>query len=152
LLLLSKIENENYDEKQTISINEIIEKQLDFFIGQAQSKNIRIQTDFSELLFVQANQSLTEILISNLFLNAIRHNVKNGQLLIKTSKDSLIFSNTGNAQALNKEKLFTRFSKLNPSAQGNGLGLAIVKKIADLNHWEIKYSFSENKHVFSVRC
>jgi len=152
LLLLSKIDNENYTEKQRININEIIEKQLDFFTQQAQSKNISIKTKFNQTLFVDENPSLTEILISNLFMNAIRHNTENGQVLITTTNKSIIFENTGISQALNKEKLFTRFSKINPSAQGNGLGLAIVKKIVDLNHWKIHYSFSENKHIFSVRC
>lgn len=152
LLLLSKIENENYDEKQHININEIIEKQFDFFSEQAKSKNISIKTEFREPLFVYANPSLTEILISNLFLNAIRHNTENGQVLITTTNKSINFENTGIAQSLYKKKLFIRFSKLNPSTQGNGLGLAIVKKIADLNKWEINYSFSENMHIFSVYC
>jgi len=151
LLLLSKIEHETYDQKQTLCLNEIIEKQLDFFTEQAHSKKIHIKTDISEQLFIESNQTLAEILISNLLMNAIRHNVKNGQVLIKIMSNSINFINTGTPQALNKEKLFTRFSKINPSAQGNGLGLAIVKKIADLNHWEIKYFFSENKHIFSVQ-
>ncbi len=151
MLFLSKIENENYGEKQTINVNEIIERQLVFFTEQAQSKNISIKTDFSEPLFILTNPALAEIFISNLFLNAIRHNVKNGLVLIKINSHSVSFINTGIPQPLDKEKLFTRFSKLNPSAQGNGLGLAIVKKIADLNNWNIRYSFSENKHIFSVQ-
>ena len=150
LLLLSKIDNENYSEKQTISLNDIIQKQLDFFTEQAQSKNIRVKTELSKPLFIQSNQTLAEILISNLFLNAIRHNVKDGRIEIKLTENSIVFSNTGISIPLNEEKLFTRFSKSNPSAQGNGLGLAIVKKIADVNHWKIIYTFSENNHIFSV--
>lgn len=152
LLLLSKIEIENYDEKQTISINEVVKKQLDFFTEQAQSKNIKIKTDLIYPLSVLANPSLTEILISNLFLNAIRHNIENGQVLITTTNKSIHFENTGISQALDPEKLFTRFSKLNPSTQGNGLGLAIVKKIVDLNPWKIHYSFMENRHIFTIEC
>jgi len=150
LLLLSKIDNEIYCEKQTISLNDIIQKQLDFFTEQAQSKNISIKTNFSEQLFIESNQTLAEIFISNLLMNAIRHNIKNGQVLIKIGGNSIAFSNTGIPHPLNKEKLFVRFSKSNPSAQGNGLGLAIVKKIADVNHWKIIYTFSENNHTFSI--
>ena len=150
LLLLSKIENETYDQKQTICLNDIIEKQLLFFTEQAQSKNIHIQTDFSEQLFIESNRTLAEIFISNLLMNAIRHNINNGQVLIKTGGNSIAVSNTGIPKPLKEEKLFARFSKSNPSAQGNGLGLAIVKKIADVNHWKIIYTFSENNHIFST--
>lgn len=150
LLLLSKIENETYDQKQTLCLNEIIEKQLLFFTEQAQSKNIHIKTDISEQLFIESNQTLAEIFISNLLMNAIRHNINNGQVLIKTGGNSIAVSNTGIPQSLKEEKLFARFSKSNPSAQGNGLGLAIVKKIADVNHWKIIYTFSENNHIFSI--
>jgi len=150
LLLLSKIENENYNEKQTIVLKEIIEKQLGFFTEQAYSKGISLKTELSKQIFVQSNQTLAEILIGNLFMNAIRHNVKNGQIRIKLAENSIVFSNTGISQSLNKEKLFNRFSKTNPSEQGNGLGLAIVKKIADINKWSVSYSFNENLHSFTV--
>jgi len=150
LLLLSKIENDNYNEKQAISLNEAIEKHFDFFAEQAKAKNLTIKRVLDETVSINSNPVLTEILISNLFLNAIRHNVSNGQIIVTLSSHSLTFSNTGQPQPLVADKLFSRFSKSNPSEQGNGLGLAIIKKIADLNNWTITYSFSNNLHSFSV--
>lgn len=150
LLLLSKMENDIYNEKQTINLNEAIEKHFDFFTEQAKAKNLIIKTEMKEAIAVKSNPVLAEILISNLFLNAIRHNVSNGQVLVTLSNHSLTFSNTGQSQTLVADKLFNRFSKSNPSEQGNGLGLAIIKKIADLNNWKISYSFANNLHSFSV--
>ncbi len=150
LLLLSKMENDIYTEKQTINLNEAIEKHIDFFTEQAKAKNLIIKTEMKEAVAVKSNPVLAEILISNLFLNAIRHNVNNGQVLVTLSNHSLTFSNTGQSQTLVAEKLFNRFSKSNPSEQGNGLGLAIIKKIADLNSWKISYSFENNFHSFLV--
>jgi len=150
LLLLSKMENDSYNEKQTINLNEAIEKHFDFFAEQAKSKNLTIKTELKETVAVKSNPVLAEILISNLFLNAIRHNVSDGQVLVTLSNHSLTFSNTGQPQPLVADKLFNRFSKSNPSEQGNGLGLAIIKKIADLNNWKISYSFSNNLHSFLV--
>jgi signal transduction histidine kinase len=150
LLLLSKMENDIYSEKQTINLNEAIKKHFDFFAEQAKSKNLTIKTELKETVALKSNPVLTEILISNLFLNAIRHNVIDGQVLITLSNYSLTFSNTGQPQSLVADKLFNRFSKSNPSEQGNGLGLAIIKKIADLNNWQISYSFSDNFHSFSM--
>ena len=89
--------------------------------------------------------------MNNLFLNAIAHNRQNGRIIITTLENELTFLNTGSNNPLSIDKLFNRFSKSNPSSLGNGLGLAIVKKIADLNQWEIKYTFYNDLHSFSVK-
>ncbi|MDA3906251.1 MAG: HAMP domain-containing sensor histidine kinase [Bacteroidales bacterium] len=153
LLFLSKIDKNQFSETHTFSIKELIENQLDFFTEQAKQKNIKIKTNLKGVCSINSNIGLTEILISNLFLNAIRHNVKNGEgeVNISLSEQKLEITNTGSLEELSQKKLFNRFSKSNSSEQGNGLGLAIIKKIADLNNWEISYSFSDNLHFFSVR-
>lgn len=151
LLLLSKIDNDTYLEKQSVLLNDYIEKHLDFFTEQAESKQIKVTVNLEKQTQLNTNPVLAEVLINNLFMNAVRHNVKDGSILISTAANSLTFTNTGEDKALNAGKLFNRFSKADPSAQGNGLGLAIVKKIADLNKWEITYSFENNQHSFTVQ-
>jgi signal transduction histidine kinase len=151
LLLLSKIDNEIYVEKNDIIINDYIKKHLDFFTEQAASKNLTVITEFTSDLKIKGNPALAEVLINNLFLNAIRHNEKNGKIIITTLENELLFLNTGDKTPLVIDKLFNRFSKSNPSSQGNGLGLAIIKKIAELNQWEINYSFYNNLHSFSIK-
>ena len=151
LLLLSKIENETYFEKLSYSVNDYINKNFDFFEEQAEGKQIQISKNFKHELQIETNAFLVEILINNLFLNAIRHNKKSGMITISIENNTLTFSNTGTADALLGDKLFDRFSKSDPSAKGNGLGLAIVKKIAELNSWTIAYSFENNLHNFSIK-
>jgi signal transduction histidine kinase len=151
LLLLSKIDNESFLEKNTIVLNDYIKKHLDFFTEQANAKNLTIITEFTSTLNVTGNTALTEVLINNLFLNAIRHNEKNGKIIITILENELIFLNSGQNTPLKIEKLFNRFSKANPSSPGNGLGLAIIKKITELNHWKISYTFHNNLHSFSVK-
>jgi signal transduction histidine kinase len=151
LLLLSKIENDTYFEKQPVILNNYIDKHLDFFEEQAASKDIAIITNFNEPAAILSNPVLIEVLINNLFLNAVRHNITGGKLFITTTSKSINFSNTGSSEPLSSEKLFNRFSKLDPSAKGNGLGLAIVKKIVELNGWDIAYSFEDNLHNFIVK-
>lgn len=151
LLLLSKIDNESYIEKKTIVLNDYLKKHLDFFSEQAHSKNITILTEFTSELTIKGNPALTEVLINNLFLNAIRHNERNGKIIIRTLENELTFLNSGQKTPLAITKLFNRFSKTNPSSQGNGLGLAIIKKISDLNQWKISYSYSNDLHCFTVK-
>lgn len=151
LLLLSKIDKHYFSETVTFSTRELIEKQFDFFVEQAKQKSIEIRTDFENDFTLNSNKGLTEIMFNNLLLNSISHNVQQGAISIRLAKRELIISNTAKGEELSTDKLFSRFSKSKASTQGNGLGLAIVKKIADLNNWGIIYSFTENKHTFSVQ-
>lgn len=150
LLLLSKIDNGSYFDKEPVILNSKIEKKLDFFREQGQPKNISFELNTAVTLQLNTNPALAEILINNLFMNAIRHNIQDGKIIISTNQNQLVFSNTGSAAALNHEKLFNRFSKSDPSSQGNGLGLAIIKKITELNNWKISYYFSQDLHHFTV--
>ncbi|MFC4263407.1 sensor histidine kinase [Ferruginibacter yonginensis] len=150
LLLLSKIENDSYNDKQTIPISNYIEKNLAFFTEQASAKSLVIKVTMQYNFDIYSNPSLTEILISNLFLNAIKHNNIDGIILIEIQNNKLIFSNTGISNTLNKSKLFKRFSKVNPSENGTGLGLSIVKKITDSNGWSIEYHYNHPLHSFII--
>lgn len=149
LLVVSKIDNNTYNKIEKINLNEIINNQLNFFSEQALSKKISITTKLEEVL-VNSNHILAEMLISNLFLNTINHNVHKGKIFVKLTKDRIIFSNTGTLLPLQTEKMFERFSKSNPTSQGNGLGLSIIKKIVDTNHWTISYHFKEDYHTFEI--
>ena len=150
LLLLSKLEHDGYSGKTRVSFNEIIEKNTAFFTQQAEAKNIQIDITLEEILEVNANPVLTEIVISNLILNAIRHNTLNGKIQISITNQKFTITNTGTPTSLNTEKLFSRFSKKTTSKNGNGLGLAIVKKIITLNKWQIDYLFTDSQHTFVV--
>lgn len=150
LLVLSKIDSNSYYEIEKINLYEIINNQLTFFSEQALSKKISITTELEENVVVSSNHFLAEMLISNLFLNTINHNVLNGQIIVKLTNDSITFSNTGTLLPLQTEKMFERFSKSNPSSQGNGLGLSIIKKIIDTNHWSINYYFIDGMHKFEI--
>jgi signal transduction histidine kinase len=151
LLLLSKLDKHAFSESETFSLKELVEKNLSFFIEQANSKSIDIITDLHDNFILNSNKSFIEIMFNNLLLNAVSHNIENGTVHILLADKKLIISNTGKNIALSTEKLFSRFSKINPSGNGNGLGLAIVKKICDLNQWQVTYTFSEEKHTFSIK-
>lgn len=150
MLLLSRIENDAFFETEKIELNDYLQKNFDFFTEQASAKNIAIIVDYRETVNVQSNAILLDVLINNLFMNAIRHNTANGKIVVTVDNQSLSFANTGNGASLDGERLFNRFVKINPSGKGNGLGLAIVKKVVEVNGWRIEYDFSNHLHVFSV--
>jgi signal transduction histidine kinase len=91
-----------------------------------------LQLDF------KINSELCFILISNLIQNAIRHNVKNGQITISIKDQALLISNTGSLEALNEVSILNVLKK-SSNVNSIGLGLAIVKEIADANSIEVVY-------------
>ncbi len=150
LLLFSKIENDTYFEVETFVVNDYLNKNFAFFTEQAAMKNIQIITNNVDTIAVNSNQILLDVLINNMFLNAIRHNINGGKIVITLRNNTLSFANTGEAKALDENRMFNRFAKINSAGKGNGLGLAIVKKVCDRNNWHIYYQFADNQHVFSV--
>ncbi len=151
LLLLSKIDNDAYFEVEEVVVADCVYKNFEFFSEQAASKNIKIVVDIAQTARVKTNRVLFDVLLNNLFLNAIRHNKENGIIQITVRNDSLSFANSGSVAALDGDKMFLRFAKINPSGKGNGLGLAIVSKIAAVNHWTIRYHFAQQLHFFIIQ-
>lgn len=150
LLLLTKIENNQFLEKELVSVNQIISRVVDQYQFRAEQKNINIQPDFSTEIKINANKTLIEILISNLLSNAIRHNVGGGNINITCKGQNLIIENTGKKEGLDKTKLFKRFQKQTTDSNSIGLGLEIVNKICSLYNASIAYSFNSPFHTFTV--
>jgi signal transduction histidine kinase len=150
LLLLSRIEHGAMPEKQPVVVNGYILKVLDFFTEQAMSRHISVRTDLTPALRIDADPGMVEVLVNNLFLNAIRHNRQDGTVSVAITGHTLRFANTGKDEALDSHRLFERFSKTDHASTGNGLGLAIVRKIADLNGWTIAYRFEQGLHIFEI--
>ncbi len=73
LLLLAKIENNQFQETTTIEISKLINHSLEVLEEHFQHKNLSIQTQIEPNLIKNGNTTLIEILINNLLLNAIRH-------------------------------------------------------------------------------
>jgi len=152
LLLLSKIENNQYPETESVDVNSSIKKIIAQYQLHAEARGIRIQTSFRTNLNIRANTTLVEILVSNLISNAIRHNNEEKQVFINIEEGQLIVKNTGTHSALSEEKMFHRFQKGTNSDNGDsiGLGLAIAKKICEMYSFKIEYKFSDDCHEFTV--
>ena len=150
LLLLSKIENNQFKNLEKIEFKTLLEKTLEHFEDLAELKKIRIEKNYSSAPSIKTNPILADILISNLIQNAIRHNVKDGTIKIGLSENTLSISNTSNSNIENTQELFNRFHKNEASTESIGLGLAIVKEICDNYKIAIKYSCSNKVHKIEL--
>lgn len=148
LLLLTKIENNQFAEEENISIQQVLEKTIEQYLFLAEEKNIAIQYECIEDAVLHANTSLIEIMLGNFISNAIRHNHVNGTVSIKSYKTHISFINTGTAIPLDTEKIFQRFHKQTTDDNSIGLGLQIAKKIAEHYQFSVKYFFEKQTHHF----
>lgn len=148
LLLLTKIENNQFASSNFIVLNNLIQDKIEEFELLFKEKNIQVnfvsQSDFS----IKMNMHLAGILINNLLSNAVNHNIDNGSIRITANRKTIIFCNTGAENVLNNETIFNRFVKGN--SKSYGLGLAIVKQICDTHHLEILYIKNEF-HCFTIK-
>lgn len=148
LLLLVKIENRLLHERKQINFRALAEETITQFDEIFQDKKLKVNSCLNDKE-IYASHYLTEVLLSNLISNAIRHNYKGGEVVINLSGESLVVQNTGNVAELNEEKIFTRFHKSSGS-EGSGLGLTISKQICENFGFSLKYSFEGMYHTFSV--
>jgi len=151
LILLSKIENNQYSELSRINIGQLLEKLLVSFEELIDERNIRLELNISKTIIIPANQILIETLLFNIISNAIKHNLDGGTISINTlSKNILEISNTGRELPVEAERMFERFLKSSTSEMSVGLGLSIVKKICDLYKFKITYSCESRLHSIII--
>ena len=140
LLLISRIENEQFSKKESVPAAELFADVMDEISHRLSEKNISLKIDISNKIILEnINRDLLFQMIYNLVNNAIRYNKPSGFIHIvnRINPDGsydidLIDSGIG----IPKEDvgtIFNRFKKANQSedSAGYGLGLSIVKSIAD---------------------
>ncbi|MEP0006712.1 MAG: HAMP domain-containing sensor histidine kinase [Balneola sp.] len=150
LALLTKIENHEFSTNETVNISTIIKDGIDAFQELLSLNNLKLATDISDSVILKIHPSLAEILWSNLFRNAVNHNIQNGEINIKLNSDYLEISNTGKELNTEPSVLFERFKKGEQNSDSIGLGLSIVKRIVDQNAMPISYTTEKNWHTVRI--
>lgn len=148
LLLLSKIENRQFNQHTAIDISLLTRDIIADFEQQLLFKEIQINI-ISDPSVQNLHEDLARILIINLIKNAIVHNLQGGEIFITINEHIFSISNSGTAP-LDSTKIFSRFYKDIASRSSTGLGLAIIKAIVDLYGFSVTYRF-KNAHIFEIK-
>jgi len=149
LLLLSKIENNQFPETEAVNVSEMLRTTMNNLTPYYDNFPL-VESVMEESVIVKANPSLIEILISNLVRNAIEHNQSNGKIIIHLSGSQLIIENTGPSLQTNPELLFERFRKGSHQTKTTGLGLALVKQICTLYNYSVSYKYHNGWHRIEI--
>lgn len=151
LLLLAKIENNQFESVREIDLAEITKKYLKLFNEFIKEKQLIIETNFNSSFKIKLHTMLADSLVMNLLGNAIKYNYSRGKIVITVSKNNYHISNTSMLKPIPPEKLFKRLNTSKENQEtSNGLGLAIVKKIADTNQLRIIYHADDGMHQFDI--
>lgn len=152
LLLLAKIENNQYETSEEISLTAITKKYLQLFEEFIKEKKLTINTTFNDGFTLTLHPILADSLVTNLLGNAIKYNYNGGNIDIEVSVKNYRISNSSMLKPIPTEKLFRRLTTSEDNNErSNGLGLAIVKRIADVNGLEISYHSQNGMHSFDIR-
>jgi signal transduction histidine kinase len=153
LLLISKIENDQFERADTVSVAALVAEVAEEAQERLAVLELRLEQQVEPDYQVQrANRGLLFTLLFNLVNNAIKYNRPGGEVLVRggyrpapDGRYELEVRDTGLGIASERlASLFRRFNKgAAADADSYGLGLSIVKTIAELHRLEVEVNSIE---------
>ncbi|MGI4866621.1 MAG: sensor histidine kinase [Janthinobacterium lividum] len=153
LLLLVHLDQQLYFPTETVDLSASLRTLLEQLREQLEASQLTLQCALEPRVIVSGNRSLLEILVSNLVVNAIRHNLPGGFVTVTLTPQQLTVENSGRPQALPADQLFARFRPNPGRPPGSvGLGLPIARQICETSGFLLTYHYEvPGRHVLRVR-
>ena len=150
LLLISRIENNQYEANEDVNFKEIIANLQEDLQDRIDDREIQFVNKMEHDYAFTGNKTLLHILIYNLVTNAIKYNKPNGSIIVEDgfAEDHYYISITDFGVGMSTsqiEKIFNRFTRISSDQEGQGLGLAIAESIASFHHIGIKVTSEINR-------
>lgn len=149
LLLLTKIDNNQFPESTDVDIAAMLREQKEVYDEMFEERDIQCSMELPETFIVRMNEALASVLVTNLLRNAYRHSAHGARVDVAIRGRMLTVVNDGDAP-LDGEHIFERFYQGSKREGSTGLGLALVKAVADYYGLRVKYDFVDGRHMFSV--
>lgn len=150
LLMLARFESEKVHSNETkIELNQNVQYCIHRLSEYAADKGIRINFDEMNRYFVHADSALLDIILENLFSNAIKYSNESKQIdvSLNESENEVTCSIKDYGIGMNQEQIkrvFDRFYRSEEArsteAGGHGIGMAIVKRLTELQSIKVSYS------------
>ena len=145
ILKLNRLENQNiYPKTEKYELGEQLCECLLQYEGEWERRNIEIETELCEGVFISGDRELMSLVWNNLFSNAFKFTDDGGKVKLTLSADekyaTVKVSDTGCGMSSEVgAHIFEKFYQADGSraTQGNGLGLALVKRVIDIMQAEI---------------
>lgn len=160
ILKLNKLENQQiHPMNETFDLGEQLCECLLAFEDIWEKKELEIETEIADEVWVKSDYELLSLVWNNLFSNAVKFTPQGGKvtLSLKAEGEWAVISVADTGCGISKEAgahIFDKFYQADTShsTQGNGLGLALVKRIAVIVGGDISVASVAGKgSVFTVR-
>ncbi|MFB9078712.1 sensor histidine kinase [Flavobacterium procerum] len=150
LLLISRIENNQYEANEEIHLKEIVCDLYEDLQDRIEDRKIVFTNTMQHDFTFRGNKTLIHILIYNLVTNAIKYNKTDGSITISDGflQDYYFVQISDSGIGMDNsqlEKIFNRFARINSDQDGQGLGLAIASSIAVFHHIQITVESKMNE-------
>lgn len=140
ILKLNKLENQKLNiEIERFNLSESISSCILRFEDIIERKDILLECDIEEDIYINSNESYLELVWNNLISNALKFTEKDGtvKVYLKKVDDEYIIKVSDTGCGIDEETgkhIFDKFYQGDTSHQkeGNGLGLPLVKKVIDV--------------------
>lgn len=150
LNLITKIENQEFTNVREVKTEPVIREHVQKIEEIAGMRNLHLQLDLHQDHTLTIDLDLLNIMLRNLFKNAIYYASEGSTVKIYTGSQTFEISNRGEENGFSEEELFKRFKRGNNS-KSLGLGLAIVYKICRISQLKISYHYQEGEHTFTIQ-
>jgi signal transduction histidine kinase len=142
LLLLAKIENRQFAQREHVAFKPLLEKKLRWLEDFVWEKKLVLQLDLADKS-LEINPLLAETLVTNLLTNAVKHNLPDGLLKVALNNRQLVVNNSAAPPQVPVDTLTSRFARGHSGSEGLGLGLAIVQEICSQQGWTLHTEFAD---------
>ena len=160
ILDIASIENTNDKvSREKINFSKILRDKIAIYEDSMNDKNIMLQIDFPDEIYLLGDKKLLEKAVENILQNAVKYSPEGESIKIDMFQKSmwiLQILNTGVWLPEGKESdLFVPFYRLEESRSkdkgGAGLGLYIVKKALELQKFEYSIKNTIEGVVFEIK-
>ncbi|WP_419701224.1 sensor histidine kinase [Mucilaginibacter sp. NFX135] len=151
LLLISKVENNQFDKGDMVMIAEVIKEIHEELEDRIEEKHLTFTNHLKYIYSIQGNRPLMHTLLFNIINNSIKYNNLKGSITISDDLTDDIYAitiaDTGAGMEQKQiDNAFNRFEKFDTDEKESyGLGLAIVKSITAFHNIKIKINSVKNK-------
>ena len=137
---MNKMESQAIVEKERFCLDEQLAECIIAFDEPFDEKELEVNIDLDEGVYIVSDESLLSIVWNNLLSNAIKYTQEGGTIDISMKKygenDALV-SVKDNGCGMSEQvvrRIFDKFYQGDTShtSKGNGLGLAMVKRVVEL--------------------
>ena len=160
ILKLNKLENQQiYPAAETYDLGEQLCECLLAFENVWEEKNLEIDTDIAEEIYVDTDSELLSLVWNNLFSNAVKFTEDGGKIRVSLQEEGayavvqVADTGCGITPEIGRH-IFEKFYQGDTShgTQGNGLGLALVKRVVDIIDGDISVSSEVGRgSVFTIK-